>query len=446
MKPPPLRSLAPLLALLAFMTVASAPTDAGAAGRYVAFGDSGTTGSGLSTVSSPGSQHLCWQTQNSYPEFVKSALGFSDFATAACSAAWINDFTTTQDLYNGATMQFEDVAQPQFNKLNGAETLITISIGDNDSGYGDIVNTCLDKPSPSTPCQDGSAFHNFVTRANSYLSSPLGEAINEAHRRSPKAEVWVIGYPRLLPEDISNCPGKINVSANDAPIVNAWQKAVNDTEKATAESHGAYYLNVFSMSDGHDACQPNEAVRWVNPSPAATKTGWSFHPTLAGHMAVAQLFVNAFNSPRPIPPTVPNVSTPAEIGQTLKVKIRSKKMRPVRSRVAPITKTRPKKHGAKLYVTLARSGNVRFLIDRAKKGHRKKGKCRWLSKRASKGRKTCTRYVRRSSSVTLSLAGGTSKVYFTGRAGGKRLKAGKYRVRVSLGSLSAKTPKFRIVR
>jgi hypothetical protein len=44
---------------------------ASAAGRYVAFGDSGTTGSGLGTQS-PGSRKLCWQTQNSYPEMVNA--------------------------------------------------------------------------------------------------------------------------------------------------------------------------------------------------------------------------------------------------------------------------------------------------------------------------------------------------------------------------------------
>ncbi|MGH2960456.1 MAG: hypothetical protein ACRDKE_12680, partial [Solirubrobacterales bacterium] len=113
-----------------------------AAGRYVAFGDSGTTGSGLG-AQSPGSRDLCYQTDNSYPVYLKSALAFSDFATAACSAAWTNDLTTSQSLYNPTLMAFTDTAPPQFDALLGTETLITISIGDNDSGYGDIVSTCL---------------------------------------------------------------------------------------------------------------------------------------------------------------------------------------------------------------------------------------------------------------------------------------------------------------
>jgi hypothetical protein len=112
--------------------------------------------------------------------------------------------------------------------------------------------------------------------------------------------------------------------------------------------------------------------------------------------------------------------------------------------VAPITSSEPKKHGAKFTVTLARASAVEFLIDRAKPGHVKKGKCRSLSARASKGRKACTRYVRLRSSVTLSLAGGSSDLYFTGRAGGKQLSAGRYRLRAAIGALSAKTKTFNL--
>jgi hypothetical protein len=254
----------------------------------------------------------------------------------------------------------------------------------------------------------------------------------------------VIGYPRLVPENVSNCPGRIAVSTDDAVIVNAWQNAVNDTEKATTESHDAYYVDVFSVSGGHDACQTNAAARWTNPSQAATPSGWSFHPTEAGQTAVAGLFVNALNSPRPIRPPRPGGNAP--IGQTLSIKFGSRKVRAVSSRLAPITTTAPSKNGAKFAVTLARTGTVEFFIDRAKPGHLKNGKCRALSKRASKGRDACTRYVGLASTVTLSLPGGASNVYFTGRAGGKQLSAGKYRLRAVIGTLSAKTKTFTLSR
>jgi hypothetical protein len=524
------------VALCALGLCALGATSSNAAGRYVAFGDSGTTGSGLG-AQYPGSRPLCWQTSNSYPVFIANQLSISSFDSGACSAAWVNDFTTDQSLYNSNTGQYEDTAPPQFNKLNGSETLITISIGDNDSGYGDIVNNCVQNTTAATPCKDQyvtNGVNYFVGRANDLLSYPLGEAIDEAHTRSPNAEIWIVGYPRLFPEDVSNCPGRIGISPGDAPVVNAWQHAVNDTEKATAKAHGAYYLDVMAASTGHDACQPVAGDRWDNPEQSATPSGWALHPTLAGHTAVAALFVAAFNAPRPditapdaptvtrtSPSASPTTSTSqtisiaaAESGGTLKCKLDggayatctsspisltglglgphtysvtqtdaadnvsaegavswsigtvssitppgglpgsspfaqklsittgAKSVHPVSSKLAPITTTAPTKNGAKISVTLANAGSVEFFIDQAKPGRIKAGKCRSLSKRAGKGRKACTRYVSLPSSVTLSLSGGSTTVYFTGRSSGKQLSAGKYRVRAEIGSLTAKTSTF----
>jgi lysophospholipase L1-like esterase len=451
---------------------------ASAAGRYVAFGDSGTTGSGLGAPA--GVRPLCWQTQNSYPELVKSALDFSDFASAACSSAWVNDLTTSQDLYDADTGTYPDTAPPQFDTLNGTETLVTISIGDNDTGYGDIVNDCLNNTTATTPCKDEyvtDGVNYFVQRAHDLLSYPLGAAIDEAHSRAPNAEIWVIGYPRLLPEDISDCPGRVDISTGDAPVVNDWQRAVNDTSKATAGSHHAYYVDVFSQSTGHDACQPTAADRWINPQQSATPSGWSLHPTEAGQHAVANLFVDAYNSPRPVfpdptgptgpseptgsteptgatgpsdpgvpngpnGPIGPNAGGTTPVAQSLSVKLDAKRVRAVTAQLAPFTTSVTKKNGAKLSVTLARSGIVEFFIDRAKSGHSKNGKCRSLSKRESKGRKACTRYVSLTSSMALTLPSGASTVYFTGRSEGKALASGSYRLRATVGPLSATTPIF----
>ncbi|MBJ7353990.1 MAG: SGNH/GDSL hydrolase family protein [Thermoleophilaceae bacterium] len=430
------RILAPALALIALAVAAIAPVDAGAAGRYVAFGDSNATGSGLDGSNT---QAPCYRTQNSYPEFIAAALARSDFESAACSGAGITEFTNPFTAVG-------DVA-PQFDSLHGSETLVTITIGANDSGYGVYKDACLKNPNlNTTPCKDqyvANGVNSLVTSARNALTNRLGPAIDEIHRRAPMAEVWVIGYARLIPVDVTNCPGRIEVSAGDAPVFNAWQVAVNDYARAETESHDAYYVDVFTPSAGHDGCQSDPAARWTNPKFDAmpANAGWDFHPTLAGESAMYQLFIDAFNSPRPIrPPRGGNATTP--IGQTLSIRFGAKKVRPVTAKVAPITSSAPSRYGAKLGVTLARSGTVQFLIERAKPGHVKNGKCRALSKRASNGRKACTRYLRLSSKVTLSLPGGSSTVYFTGRADGKRLSAGRYRLRAELGSLSAKTRTF----
>lgn len=441
------------IALSAIGLCALGAVRADAAGRYVAFGDSNSTGSGLHPDTVPGSPPLCYQTQNSYPTFVASTLGFSDFASATCAAAGIREFTLSQPLYNGSWTP-SAYAPPQFDKLNGTETLVSITIGGNDSGYGTYAAACLENTNPSaTPCKDNyvsNGVNALVESARNGITNRLGAAIDQIHTISPNAEVWVIGYPRMTPVDVSNCPGKIGISSGDAPVFNAWQVAINDFARAETEAHDAYYVDVFTPSEGHDGCQSNTADRWSNPGQAATTSGWSLHPTLNGQTAMASLFIDALNSPRPIRPAKPGPGgkLPTPIGQTLDIALRSKskKVRSVTSSLAPMTRTAPKRHGAKLAVTLARSATVEFLIDRAKPGRIKNRKCRSMSRRAGKGRKACTRYVRVKSKVSLALPGGTSNVYFTGRAGGKRLSEGKYRLRAVLGTLSAKTPTFKLSR
>lgn len=443
----------PLLALLAVALCASGlcvvgADQAGAAGRYVAFGDSSSTGSGLSTETTADSPPLCYQTAKGYPHFVKQVLGFTDFKTVTCASAGITEFTNQQPLYQWPSTTPSAYAPPQFDALTSDTTLVTISIGANDAGYGTYANACLKNTNLSTtPCKDqfaSSGVNELVESARWAITNRLGTAIDQIHARSPQAEVWVIGYARLIPDDVATCPGKVEVSIGDGPIFNAWQVAVKDFAKSEAEAHDAYYLDVYTPSAGYDGCLAGPSVRWSNPGPAATTSGWDLHPTEAGELAVANLFVDAFNSPRPVRPvkTGPNGTT--LVGQTLDIAFSAKKVRSATSGSAPIMTTPPKKRGAKLEVKLARSGTVEFAVDRAKTGRIKAGKCRSMSRRAGKGRKACTRYVPLQSKVILALPGGSSSVYFTGRAGGKRLAAGKYRLRAALGTLSAKTPTFKL--
>lgn len=441
------RLIAPLAALLAIATCALTLGVAGAdaaTGRYVALGDSNSTGSGLDGSNTvPGSPAYCYRTQNSYPSFSATALGFSDFAAATCSAAGIREFTQPQPLYD-IYPHVADYAPPQFDALNGSEKLVTITIGGNDSGYGTYINACLQNSNPSaTPCKDAyvSGGNNaLVASARDGISGRLGAAIDQIHVKSPQAEVWIVGYPRITPEDVSDCPGRIGISAGDAPVFDAWQRAVRDYAKAEAEAHDAYFVDVYAASAGHDGCQPNAADRWSNPNPAATPSGagWSLHPTLAGETAMMQLFVAAYNSPRPVRPIKDG---PAPTGQSLSIKFSAKKLRASRSRVLPFTETAPAKSGARFTLTLTRSATVTFVVERAKSGRVKNGKCRALLGRAAKGLSRCTRFVR-TASAALPVSGGESPLYFTGRANGKRLPEGKYRLRTELGSLSAKSPTF----
>jgi hypothetical protein len=92
------------------------------------------------------------------------------------------------------------------------------------------------------------------------------------------------------------------------------------------------------------------------------------------------------------------------------------------------TSKKPKaKVGTKVSYTLSEAGTVSFAIERKAKGRKVSGKCK--PKRASNaGKKSCTRWVKVNGSFVLAGKPGKNRFTFRGRAGGKSLKPGGYRL------------------
>lgn len=287
------RELIPALLALALCAAALAgcggsDEPVSTATRYVALGDSNTSGAGLPTPVA-GAPENCFRTESGYPAFAAKQLGLDEFESVACSGAGINSFVAIQELYPSGE------APPQFNALKGNETVVSITIGDNDAGFGEVTETCLKAKSPTdTPCADKFITDegNKLEQAAQALAKPLGEKIDAIHDRSPKAKVFVVGYGPIIPEDGAGCWGKVNVSAADAPIFYGWQKAITETERATAAKHDATYVDFFNAGKGHDACQA-ASKRWTNPVNGVGAAGWPVHPTVEGSRAAAALLVKA---------------------------------------------------------------------------------------------------------------------------------------------------------
>jgi Ca2+-binding RTX toxin-like protein len=121
-----------------------------------------------------------------------------------------------------------------------------------------------------------------------------------------------------------------------------------------------------------------------------------------------------------------------------------------RSTVLPAStaaKRRPR--GTAFRYRLSEAAGVKIVIERRAKGRRVKGRCRKATRRNRK-RKRCTRYLK---ATTLSFAGkaGANRNPFNGRAGRRKLRAGRYRASLtatdSLGHVSSvRRLSFRIIR
>ena len=76
------------------------------------------------------------------------------------------------------------------------------------------------------------------------------------------------------------CFPQLPYAPGDVPYLRAKQKEINAMIQQQAAAHNATFVDAYTASIGHDACQ-SPALRWVEPA-SAPGVGFSLHPNAAG--------------------------------------------------------------------------------------------------------------------------------------------------------------------
>ena len=113
----------------------------------------------------------------------------------------------------------------------------------------------------------------------------VAQVIQGIHARAPQAKVLVVGYPDGLPQNGSNCYPDVPFSSADVTWFNSIEIDLNGVLKQTARANGATYVDTFSSSIGHDACQGSNA--WVNGL-LPTSAAYPLHPNQTGESNMAR--------------------------------------------------------------------------------------------------------------------------------------------------------------
>jgi lysophospholipase L1-like esterase len=281
------RSTATRALLFVVATVVSAgahPPALGAApGTYVAVGDSFTAGPGV--LNQQLDQLGCFRSDHNYPRLVALARG-SALRDPSCSGAKTSDLTAPQAILGGAN-------PPQFNSLDTGVATISMQIGGNDIGFTEILSRCAALLPLGAPCRTAYAAGGTdeLSRRIAATAPKVAAALAEARRRSPHARIFVLGYPAILPEAGIGCWPSLPIAPDDVPYLRDTQKELNAMLAAQAAGAGATYVDVYTPSIGHDACQL-PGVRWVEPliplSPAAP-----VHPNALGMQGMAAVLAGA---------------------------------------------------------------------------------------------------------------------------------------------------------
>ena len=281
------RSAVTRILLFAVATVSAAGSHVAALGAapgtYVAVGDSFTAGPGV--LNQQLDQIGCFRSDQNYPHLVARARG-SVLRDPSCSGAETSDLTAPQPILGGAN-------PPQLNSLDAGVATISVQIGGNDIGFTEILARCAAVLPLGTPCRTAytAGGADEISRRIAATAPKVAAALAEARRRSPQARIFVLGYPAILPETGFGCWPLLPIAPDDVPYLRDKEKELNAMLATQARAAGATYVDVYTPSIGHDACQV-PGVRWVEPlvplSPAAP-----VHPNALGMHGMAAALAGA---------------------------------------------------------------------------------------------------------------------------------------------------------
>lgn len=250
-------------AMLESQTYGDLPTDI----DYVALGDSYSAGPLVTTIRSDPSG--CVRSTDNYPAFLAGWLSVETYTDVTCSAADTRDLSARQHLLDGKRVA------PQLDALSADTDLVTLGIGGNDFSIFSSLLDCVEGCSPEHEAA--------LLRDAGRVEQRVAGAVRAIAKRAPDAEVFVVGYPQVLPEE-KTCRA---VPLPPAQLAAATKIAtrLNDSLRSGADDAGASYVDLDPASAGHDVCAGKSA--WINGPQMRLGIAAPFHPMLAGMRGVA---------------------------------------------------------------------------------------------------------------------------------------------------------------
>lgn len=277
------RASALLLAAALAVPLSACEKSASTQGEYVALGDSYTAGP---LIGRADGRNGCVRSQNNYPHLLaeKAELDLTD---VSCSAAPTDAVEGEQKIRGRAI-------RPQIDAVDEKTDLVTIGLGLNDLGLSvRVFITCvqLGTSDPGgAPCTeaDQAAGANNIQAALDQMAARIGGVVDAVQERAPDAQVVLVGYPTIFPEE-GTC-SDLGIAAADVPLVRHVVESINATQAAVAEDRGATYLDTATPSRGHDICSDDPWIAGM--APAKGRKGLAWHPYAEEQVMVADLLAD----------------------------------------------------------------------------------------------------------------------------------------------------------
>lgn len=252
-RPMSVLTAAAALSATAVLSVAlAAPASASAADHYVALGDSYSSGVGAGDYTDESGD--CDRSPHAYSQLYANAVAPASYVSVACSGA-----TTSS------------VNSSQIAALSTSTTLVSITVGGNDVGFSDIMETWV--LSGEDDCI--AAVNDAEATARANLAGWLGSTYSAIASAAPNARVVVLGYPVFYDLTVSGCVG---LSSASRAKIDEGIGLADDIIASTAADHGFAYGDVTSAFSGHQICDDDPWLHSLN----FADVGVSYHPFAEG--------------------------------------------------------------------------------------------------------------------------------------------------------------------
>ncbi|MBH5333461.1 SGNH/GDSL hydrolase family protein [Streptomyces pactum] len=243
------------LAAASVCTLAAAPVaPAAAPDRYVALGDSYSSGNGTYAADL---NVLCYRSSRAYPYLVARHRPDTRLTFVACHGA-----------------KTEDIVNDQAAALDPDTDYVTLTVGGNDIGFAGLIANCLS----GTGAGCAAAVAEAERKTAEELPGKLDRAYNAVRGGAPNArKVVVLGYARFFGADVS-CRAAGGITPELAARLNRLADDLDVVIRDRATAAGFTYQDPSPAFAGHDVCAARPYLNGVRLSVA---DGW--HPTRAGH-------------------------------------------------------------------------------------------------------------------------------------------------------------------
>ncbi len=318
---------------LAFSGLAFVPA---AAGTYAMLGDSYSSGEGTGAgtydkntdnYSTPQGTNNSHRSPYSYNRvFAAGTVTFKSggsWADVACSGALIPDFYSVNPKGNCPNEPGQQTA------LSASTSLVTLTFGGNDLGFGPIIKDCVNVGASQwwngtplnelTTCEqkDSAAFQtDLATLTSPSSSGGLPQIYARIKALAPNADVVVLGYPRLFTGTTSDNSGRCIrngwILNTDQDWLNNVADQIDNAIQTAASNAGFHYISTTAAFTSHELCSSSPWFTGIlDPNALDKLAGFEnylsvtsptvqqqfFHPNITGYAQEAKMLAAAMQVP-----------------------------------------------------------------------------------------------------------------------------------------------------